>query len=97
MTPESEELSVLSQTIQAHARKVAREEWNDEHSEPLKEILKNAGIEDILFVDGRGIPIESIIRAIREAFLEKRSRDLTQGLSNRIVAEAFKKIIQDEK
>lgn len=91
------ELSVLSQTIQAHARKVAHEEWDSEHSGVLKEILANAGIEDTLRVDGREIPIEAITKAIREAFLEKRTHDLTQGLSNRIVAEAFKKIIDEEK
>jgi AraC-like DNA-binding protein len=59
-------------------------------------IIANAGIGEkgTLSVDGREIPIESIVAAILERFLESRSRRLMQKLTDSIVTAAFKKVAE---
>lgn len=89
MTAQQDRLSILSQTIAAHARKIANEDWRNEHAEALNQIFRNPGISDMLRIDEREIPVESVIRPIRDVFLENRTRSLIEGLSNQIVAEAF--------
>jgi len=69
-------LSILTQTIATHARKLAHEEWDQEYRSVLSQLVENAGLSDTLSVDGREIPIESIIKAIREAFLASRAKIL---------------------
>ena len=93
-TPE-DQLSILSQTIQAHARKVAHEEWNQEHLPALKATFDAAGLTDTLRLQEREVPIEAVYRAIRDAFLEGRGKALQEGLCRQLVSEAFKKIDRD--
>ena len=45
----------------------------------ITQLLENAGLDDTLCVDGREIPIESILRAIREEFLKKRAKRFNTG------------------
>ena len=53
-----------------HAQQLADEERRNEHAQILSEILGNSCITDTLSIDGREIPIESVIKAIRESFLK---------------------------
>ena len=91
-------LAILSQTIADHARKVAHEEWKSEHGNFLEQILGNAGLKNgsTLEVDGRAIPIESIVKALREEFLKTRVAQLVPKLSESVVKNAFKKVIDEE-
>jgi translation elongation factor EF-G len=92
----SENLSLLSTTIATHARKIAHEEWEKEHGSFLSQILKNAGATDTLSVDGREIPVESIKKAIRDAFLQSRSKELAAKLTDQVIQSAFKKVLDEE-
>ena len=97
MTYQPEEsLAVLSQTIAAHAKQLADDEWRNEHAQILSEILANSGITDTLSIDGREIPIESVTKAIRESFLAHRSKQLIQKLTDKVVTAAFKKVTEEE-
>jgi hypothetical protein len=93
-------LAILSQTIADHARKVAYEEWENEHGNFRNEILSNARLAktgSTLEVDGREIPIESITKALREEFLKTRVAQLVPKLTDSVVKTAFKKVIEGEK
>ena len=81
-----------------HARKVAYEEWKSEHGNFLEQILGNAGLKNgsTLEVDGRPIPIESIVKALREEFLKTRVAQLVPKLTESVVENAFKKVIHEE-
>ena len=59
-------------------------------------LVKNAGLSDTLAIDGREIPVESITKAIREAFLGSRAKQLTAKLTDSIVQTAFKKVVDEE-
>jgi hypothetical protein len=97
MTYDPEEsLGVLSRTIAAHAKQLADDEWRNEHAQILSDILGNSGITDTLSIDGREIPIESVIKAIRESFLAHRSKQLVQKLTDQVVTAAFKKVTEKE-
>lgn len=92
-------LAILSQTIADHARKVAYEEWETEHSDFWKQILSNAGLTksgSTLEVDGRTIPIEAITKALREEFLKARVAQLVPKITHSVVETAFKKVINEE-
>ena len=91
-------LAILSQTIADHARKLAYEEWESEHGNVLEEILRNSGLKNgsTLDVDGRPIPIESIVKALREEFLKARVAQLVPKLTDSVVRSAFKKVIDEE-
>jgi hypothetical protein len=92
----SDHLSILTETIATHARKLAHEEWDKEYRSVLSQLLKNAGLSDTLAVDGREIPVESITKAIREAFLASRAKELTAKLTDQIIQAAFKKVLDAE-
>ena len=62
----------------------------------LSQLLKNAGITDTLSVDSREIAVESVIKAIREAFLGSRAKALTTKLSDQVVQAAFRKVMDQE-
>jgi hypothetical protein len=62
-----------SDTIASEALEWAYEEW-DEQEPTLAQIFQSAAITDTLSIDGREIPIESIMRAIRERFLRTRTK-----------------------
>lgn len=92
-------LAILSQTIADHARKLAYEEWENEHGNFWVQILSNAGLAksgSTLEVDGRTIPVEAITKAVREEFLKVRVAQLVPKLTHSIVETAFKKVIDDE-
>ena len=92
-------LAILSQTIADHARKLAYEEWENEHSSFWEQILTNAGLGaagSTLEVDGRTIPIESISKALREEFLKTRIAQLVPKVTHSVVETAFKKVIDEE-
>ena len=92
-------LVILSQTIVDHARKLAYEEWENEHGSFLKQIFDNAGLANsgsTLEVDGRTIPIEAITKALREEFLKVRVAQLVPKLTHSVVESAFKKVINDK-
>jgi hypothetical protein len=91
-------LAILSLTIADHARKLAYEEWKSEHGNFLEEILRNSGLKNgsTLDVDGRPIPIESIVKALREEFLKTRVAQLVPKLTDSVVSSAFKKVIDEE-
>jgi len=89
-------LSILTETITAHARKIAHEEWDKEYRTFLSQIFKSANISDTLNVDNREIPVESITKAVRESFLRARAKELTAKLTDQIVQAAFKKILDEE-
>ena len=91
-----DKLNILAETIAAHARKMAHKEWENEYREALANILSNAKVSDVLSVDGRPIPVESLIKAIREEFLRNRTQQLMQGLTEKIVQGAFRQIIDEE-
>jgi hypothetical protein len=94
-----DQLTILSQTIADHARKLAYEEWENEHGRFWKQILSNAGLGasgTILEVDGRTIPIESISKALREEFLKTRVAQLVPKITQSVVEAAFKKVIDEE-
>ncbi len=92
-------LTILSQTITDHARRLAYEEWDNEHGDFWKQILSNAGLAkpgSTLEVDGRTIPIESITKAVREEFLKVRVAQLVPKITHSVVETAFKKVIDEE-
>jgi len=92
-------LTILSQTITDHARKVAYEEWENEHRNFWEQILINAGLGksgSTLEVDGRTIPIESITKALREEFLKARVAQLVPKVTHSVIETAFKKVINEE-
>jgi len=89
-------LSLLSETISTHAKKLAHEEWEKEYGSVLSQIFKNAGIPDTLNIDGREIPVESVEKVIREAFLQASTKKLTAKLTDQIVQAAFKKVMDEE-
>jgi hypothetical protein len=94
-----DQLAILSQTIADHARKVAYEEWENEHRDFWKQILINAGLGtsgSTLEVDGRTIPIESITKALREEFLKTRVAQLVPKVTHSVIETAFKKVIDEE-
>jgi cytidylate kinase len=93
---ESERLSILEVTVATHARKVAHTEWDKEYRDVLSQIIQNAGLSDTIAVDGREIPVEAITKAIREAFLTTRAKELTAKLTDQIVQAAFKKVLDEE-
>jgi hypothetical protein len=78
------------------AKQLADDEWRNEHAQILSEILANSGITDTLSIDGREVPIESVIKAIRESFLAHRSKQLIQKLTDKVVTAAFKKVTEEE-
>jgi hypothetical protein len=96
--PLMDHLAIVSQTIADHARKLAYEEWESEHGNFLEEILRNSGLKNgsTLDVDGRPIPIESIVKALREEFLKTRVAQLVSKLTDSVVRSAFKKVIDEE-
>jgi hypothetical protein len=92
-------LAILSQTIAEHAKKLAREEWDNEHRSFLVQILKNAGLGQAgatIEIDGRIVPVEAITKALREEFLKNRVAQLVPKLTESVVGTAFKKVIEDE-
>jgi hypothetical protein len=97
-SPLMDHLAILSQTIADHARKLAYEEWKSEHGNFLEEILRNSGLKNgsTLDVDGRPIPIESVVKALREEFLKARVAQLVPKLTDSVVSSAFKKVIDEE-
>lgn len=46
--------------------------------------------------DDREIPLESISKAIREAFLAARTKGLTAKLTDQIIQAAFKRVLDEE-
>ncbi len=96
--PSMDHLAILSQTIADHARKVAYEEWRSEHGNFLEQILRNSGLGNgtALEVDGRPIPIESIVKALSEEFFKTRVAQLVPKLTDSVVKNAFKKVIDEE-
>ena len=77
-------------------QQLADDEWRNEHAQILSEILANSGITDTLSIYGREVPIESVIKAIRESFLAHRSKQLIQKLTDKVVTAAFKKVTEEE-
>lgn len=94
----SDQLQILSETIITHARKIAYEEWNDEHWPILGQIVSNATLNGkaTLTLEGREVPFEVIMHAIRDRFLDARAKALTMGLAEQVVSTAFKKIIEKQ-
>lgn len=92
----SNHLSILSETIAAHARKLADQEWNNEYRTILSQIFKNANLSDTVSIDGREVPVESIVKAIREAFIRGRAKELTAKLTDQIIQSAFKTVLDEE-
>jgi hypothetical protein len=92
---DSEHLQILSETIAVHARKIAHEEWDDEHGPTFRQILDNAALSGkaTLTLEDREVPIELVERAVRERFLEARTKALMTGLAEQVIATAFKKIV----
>jgi histone H3/H4 len=94
-----DQLTILSKTIADHARKLAYEEWQNEHQSFWQQILSNAGLGTAgatLEVDGRTIPIESISKALREEFLKTRVAQLVPKVTQSVIETAFKKVIDEE-
>jgi hypothetical protein len=89
-------LAVLSQTIAAHAKQLADDEWRNENAKILSEILGNFGITNTLSIDGREVPIESVTQAIRESFLAHRSKQFVQKLTDQVVNAASKEVTEEE-
>jgi hypothetical protein len=52
---------------------------------PKLSILANSGITDILSIDGREVPIQSVTKAIRESFLNHRAKELVQKVTDQVV------------
>jgi hypothetical protein len=94
----NDNLELLSATIAEHARKVAGDEWAKEHYPILRQILSNSGIgeRETLSVGDREIPVETIVRSLRERFLATRSCALTKKLTDEVVSAAFKKVTDEE-
>jgi hypothetical protein len=94
-----DQLSLLSKTIAAHAREVAGHEWLDEHRPVLLAILARAGLyrldDDMLGLQGKDIPIKTVVSAIHEQFLDVRTKELTQALANKVVETAMRTVRQD--
>jgi hypothetical protein len=95
---DEEKLASLGKTIEDHAHMVARQEWETEHRPILMQVLSNAGLDfrddspPVLELGGRGVPIEAIVKAIREEFLKVRVKDLVARASAAVVEQAFKKL-----
>jgi hypothetical protein len=102
------DLEILSAMIQAHARELAAKEWEQEHKQLLMQIFENAVLatsksivpgarpEGTLSLDGREVPTEVIVKAIRKRFIEVRTKTLIQKLTVRIVADAGRKVLDEE-
>ena len=70
----------MERTIREHALAAAWTEWEKEHRPVLGGVLADAGLgkESVLEADGRLMPVEAIVRAIREEFLRVRVLALMQ-------------------
>jgi hypothetical protein len=100
------DFEILSATIQAHARGLAAKEWEQEHKGLLMQIFENAGLatstsrdarpQGTLTLDDREVPTEVGLKAIRERFVEVRTKALIQKLTARIVADAGRKVLDEE-
>ena len=75
---QSNKVAIPRNTIASDALEDAYEEWNDEQQAILAQLLQRAGITDTLSIDGREIPVESIMGAIRERFLQTRTKALIE-------------------
>jgi hypothetical protein len=72
------------------------------------QIFENAGLatskstaasarpEGTLTLDDREVPTEVIVKAIRERFIDLRTKALIQKLTARIVADAGRKVLDEE-
>jgi hypothetical protein len=100
------DLEILAGTIAAHARELAGQEWEREHRPILMQIIKNSGLADerpnglvpvgTLSLGDREVPIEAIIKALHEHFLERRTRELLRKLTDQVVRAAAKKVEEEE-
>jgi hypothetical protein len=100
------DLEILSATIQAHARELATKEWEQEHKGLLMQILENAGLaicgprdarpQGTLTLDEREVPTEVVVKAIRDRFIETRTKTLIQKLTAKIVQDAGRKVLDEE-
>jgi hypothetical protein len=97
------DLEILSATIRNHAAELAVKEWQNEHWGPLMQILRNAGLASLnqgpagtLTIDDREVPTERIVAAIRNYFIETRTKVLIGALAARIVADAGRSVLAEE-
>jgi hypothetical protein len=95
-----DQLSLLSRTIAAHAREAAGQEWTDEHRPVLLAILARAGLgnldQGMLALQGKEVPIKTIVNALHEQFLQVRTKALMEGLANKVVKTAMR-TVEEEK
>jgi hypothetical protein len=102
-----ENLGTLENTIAAHAAMLADKEWNNEHKPILMNLWTHFELAfptqggdltqvGTLEVDGREIPVESITKALHERFMERRKKTLAKKLTERLVADAGRNVLDDE-
>ena len=103
----SEHLGTLEKTIEAHAAMLADKEWNNKHKPILMNLWAHLELAfptqggdltqvGTLEVDGREIPVESITKALHERFMERRKKTLVKKLTERLVADAGRSVLDDE-
>jgi|SRR6516164_4917745 hypothetical protein len=103
----SENLVTLEKTIETHAAMLADKEWNNKHKPILMNLWAHLELAfptqggdltqvGTLEVDGREIPVESITKALHERFMERRKKTLVKKLTERLVADAGRSVLDDE-
>lgn len=90
-----DDLTILNQTILAHARELAGKEWLDIHKPSLIEFLTHAGLtEDLetamLSVTFGEVPVKAILRAMQQQFMDARTTVLAREIANEVVNQAKK-------
>ena len=106
-TRKSKNLGTLEKTIAAHAAMLADKEWNNEHKPILMNLwthlelafpIQGGDLTQVgtLEVDGREIPVESITKALHERFMERRKKTLAKKLTERLVADTGRSVLDDE-
>jgi hypothetical protein len=78
-----DQLAIISQAITEHAHELAHEQWTHEQAPILEQILSAAGYgkADTIMIDEEALPVERLVRAIRESFIERCSKDFMVELT----------------